>query len=86
MAGAGEPGGDGGIVGGGAREDLVGEGAAAVERQVAVGAERGEHGGIVGGVGQDDDIRVVLGGGAEHRRPADIDVLDGGAVVRRGRD
>src|SRR4029078_6657545 len=32
---------------------------------------------VVGRVAQHDDVAVVIGGGAQHRRPADVYVLDG---------
>ena len=31
---------------------------------------------VLAGVGHDTDAAVVLGGGADHRRPADVDLLD----------
>ena len=41
--------------------------------------ELGQHLGVVGGLDHHGDVGVVLGGGADHRRAADVDVLD--AVV-----
>ncbi len=41
-----------------------------------VGLHLGQHVGVVGRVGDDGDMRVVLGGGTHHGRPADVDVLD----------
>ncbi len=79
--GAGEPVGDGGIVGGGAGEDLLGEGAAPVGGEVAGVAQGGENGGIIGGVGQDDDVGMIFSGGTEHGRAADVDVFDGGRLL-----
>ena len=35
-----------------------------------------DQGGVVGGVDDDRDVVVVLGGAADQRRPADVDVLD----------
>ena len=35
-----------------------------------------QYRGVVGGVGDDRDVRVVLGGTAHHGRPADVDVFD----------
>ena len=35
-------------------------------------------------VGDDGDVGVVLGGGADHRRAADIDVLDTSGAVGAG--
>ena len=45
-------------------------------------ATAGEDVGVCAGRGDDRDARVVLGGGADHRRAADVDLLD--ALVRRG--
>ncbi len=39
-----------------------------------------EQRGVVAGIDQHRDVVVVLGGGADHGRAADIDVLD--AVVK----
>ena len=44
--------------------------------------DRGEHVGVPRRAGDDRDGRVVLGGGADHRRAADVDLLD--ALVGRG--
>ena len=53
------------------------------EREPPVGrAQLGEHGLVVGGVDDDGRERAVLGGGADHRGPADVDVLD--RLGRRG--
>jgi hypothetical protein len=41
-----------------------------------VGGELFGEGGVVGGAGDDGDVFEVLGGGAHHRRAADVDVLD----------
>jgi hypothetical protein len=46
-----------------------------------MGRELGQHGRVVGGLDHHRDVGVVLGGGADHRRPADVDILD--AVVER---
>ena len=71
-----EPGGDGGIVGGGAGEGLGGEPAA----QGLVGAPflvqvPGQRR-VVGGLGEDGDGFVVLGGGTDQGDAADVDLLD----------
>src|SRR5208282_3543072 len=66
---------DGGIVGGSGRESLLCEPPLRSERQSAVFA--GEFGGdfvVIGGGSHDGHIVKILGGGADHRRPADIDV------------
>ena len=44
--------------------------------------EFGEHLFVVGGLDHDRHVGMVLGGGADHRRPADVDVLD--AIVVGG--
>ena len=85
--GAGEPGRDRRVVGGGAavgrqRPSLAeGEAGGAV-----VGVELGEEGGVVLDVGDGGHPGVVLGRGAQHRRAADVDVLDAGGVVGPGGD
>ena len=35
-----------------------------------------QHSGVIGRIDQHGDVGVVLGGGAQHRRSADVDVLD----------
>ncbi len=79
---AGEPGGDGGIVGRGAGKRFLGERLPRGVGQVAFGLQIGEHVGVVGGIGQDDDIRMVFGGGADHGRPADIHGFDTGVALK----
>jgi hypothetical protein len=67
------------IVGGGAGIGLRGEAPAQVQRYAALSIPRG---GIdIRAIGADGD-EVVLGGGAQHGRAADVDVLD--AVVEAG--
>jgi len=74
--GAGHPGGDGGIVGGGARKRPLRQRAAEGQARLpVVPVHLLQKGGVVAGIGQHGDMGVVLGGGADHRRPADIDVL-----------
>ena len=58
-------------------EDLVGELQVRVDRDFSVLAELGEDSAIVGGVDYDRDVLIVLRRRAEHRRTADVDVLDG---------
>ena len=41
-----------------------------------------EHGGIIGGLDDDSHIGMVLGCGADHRRAANVDVLDAVVIVR----
>src|SRR5690606_13936601 len=69
-----EPGGDGRVVGRQVREGLGGQ----LETLLGGGALGG--GGadplVVGGVDHDGDVGVVLGRGADHRGPADVDLLD----------
>ena len=77
-----EPAHDLGVVGGG-----VGEALRASDRRrpalSAPGPELVEHGAVVGGVDEDADVRMVLRRGADHRRPADVDQLDGRLRVER---
>ena len=81
----GEPAGDRRIIGGGAGKGLGRQLLAEIQRQRAeIHLQRIEHRGIVGGVGDDGDIGVVLGRGADHRRAADVDVLDDRRVVGAG--
>ena len=47
----------------------------------AIRVELGEQRGIVGGIGDDRDMRVVLGRRADHRRAADVDILDDRVAV-----
>ena len=77
LVGGREPAADRGVVAGGLGEGLVGEPVPGRGRDLAagllqLGADR------VVGLGLDDhgDAVVVLGRGADHRRPADVDVLD----------
>ncbi|CAM5351684.1 hypothetical protein SFIMM107S_05882 [Streptomyces griseus] len=71
----GEPGGDGHVVGGGVLEGLGGEPLAGGEVEAA-GLGGGEDVGVPLGAGDDGHGRVVLGGGADHRGAADVDLLD----------
>ena len=77
----GEPGGDGGIVGGGAGIGFAGEAAAEFDCGAAGGELAGEFG-VLGGVGEDGDEIVVLGGGADQGGAADVDVFDAVVVGR----
>jgi hypothetical protein len=59
------------------RERLGGELAQQVLRQRAgVLAQRAQHHHVVGRIDDHGDALVVLGGAAQHRRPADVDLLD----------
>src|ERR1035437_4246966 len=68
---------DGGIVAGGGAEDFFGEPPPGTQGEFAA---RGTHllddGGVIFGPGHHGDVLVVLGGGAQHGGPADVDVLD----------
>ena len=85
----GEPAADGDVVARGVGERLRGEGLARGHAQQALGlAQLVEHGVVALGVHDDGAEGVVLGRGADHRRPADVDVLDHlglvGPHARRG--
>jgi hypothetical protein len=69
-----EEAGDRGVVVGGVGEDLGRKLAAHLGRE-PVRAEQLEHLRIVGGVHDRQHELVILGGGAEHRGAADVDVL-----------
>ena len=78
----GEPGGNGAVIGSRGGVDLHLETAARLERGGAVvGAHLGEDRLVIGRVGNHGHGVGVLGGGAQHGRAADIDVLDG---IRKG--
>ncbi len=87
VEGCGEPAGDGGVIGGGPRERLprqllakgVGQGA-------VVCVERVDDRRVILRRHADRHIGVVLGTGADHRRSADVDVLDRRGVVGARRD
>ena len=72
--------GDHAVVGGGVLEGLEHQGEALGVGQAA-GLQAGQHVAVVTGVDHDGHVFVVLGGGADHGRAADVDVLDG---VRQG--
>ena len=78
-----KPGHDGRVVGSGVCEGGAGEAAASGGRELALGAQLFEHDRIVRRRRQDTDVLVVLGRGAHHGGPADVDQLDRG--VRRER-
>ena len=68
---------DGGIVVGGGAEDFPGEPPFGIEGEFAAGrAQFREDCGVIFRRGDDGDVLVVLGGGAQHGGPADVDVLD----------
>jgi len=68
--------GDGGVVAGGALENLQGE-LAAQRVHLGLVAHGLEHGVVVGGIADDGHALVVLRRAAQHRRAADVDILDG---------
>jgi len=68
--------GDGGVVGGGGGKGGLGEAPVSGGAEGAAGGEFVEQDGVIGGIGDDGDILVVLGGGADHGGPADVDVFD----------
>ena len=51
------------------------------ERRAATGIELLEQRGIIRGVGDNRDMGMVLGRRADHRRPADVDILDDGVAL-----
>jgi hypothetical protein len=68
---------DGGIVVGGSAEDFPGELPLGIEGEFAARrAQLLQNRGVVFRRGHHGDILVVLGGGAQHGGPADIDILD----------
>src|SRR5699024_4387568 len=77
----GEPRGDGDVVGGGVLERLGGQPLAGAQVEAAL-ARGGEDVPVSLRARDDGDGGVVLGGGADHRGPADVDLLD--ALVRGG--
>jgi hypothetical protein len=76
LVGEGEPLGDRRVIGGGGGKGLGGEALAGLQRRGAViRGEFGQEVGIVRRIGQDRDIAMVLGR-TDHRRAANIDILD----------
>lgn len=78
-----EPGGDGHVVRGGVLEGLGGQPLAGAQVEAA-GPDGGEDVAVPRRAGDDGHGRVVLGGGTDHRRTADVDLLDA-LVGRRAR-
>ena len=76
LVAAAEPAADRGVVASGVREGLVGEPMPRRRRQLAGLLELTQHGVVALGLDHDRDEAVVLGGGADHRRPPDVDLLD----------
>ena len=78
---------DGRVVGRGARERLLGQSPAQrAPDGTVIRFQRGENGRVIRHVGHDGDVGVVLGRRADHRRAADIDVLDAIGIRPVGRD
>ncbi len=72
-----EPAADRGVVAGGLRERLVGQPVPGRLGDLPAGLlELGEHGVVGLRLDKHGHAAVVLGRGADHRRPADVDVLD----------
>jgi hypothetical protein len=75
---AGQPVGNRAVVAGGVREGLLRQAEAGTEMQrAAIGLHFGEQRFVVFRIGDDGDADVVLGRRTDHRRTADVDVLDG---------
>ena len=73
-----EPVGDGRVVRGGSRESLGREAAPELGGGGAVELlQVGQQLAVVRHVHDDGDVAVILGGGTDHGRPADVDGLDG---------
>ncbi len=71
------------VVSGGAREGLLREFLAQLlGRGAAMRGEFAKDFGIIATLHDDGDIVEILGGGADHRRPADIDIFD--AILESG--
>ena len=84
---AAQPGADGRVVAGGGVEGAKRQAAARCWRHVALGLELFENGRVIGRIGHDRYVAVVLGGRADQRHAADVDVFDqrveGGAGAGR---
>ena len=75
--------GDRRVVAGGAGEGLGRQAHAPLQRQMSLGlAQLLQHALVVGRVDDDRRERMVLGGRPDHRRAADVDVLDDLLLVR----
>ena len=69
--------GDGGVVGGGGGEGLLGEPPAGFAgKRAVVGFQFFDERGVIGDAGDDGDVFEVFGGGADHGGAADVDVFD----------
>ncbi len=81
-----EPVRDHAVVARGVCVDFRGKASAQVQRGAVVRVQGLDQLGIIGRIDQGGDVLVVLGRGAQHRRSADVDVLDRivHAAIRRG--
>ena len=70
------PVGDGLVIGGGAGKGLAGKTAAGLDADIAVIRQFGKHRVIIGRVADNGHEIMVLGRGAKHGRPANIDIFD----------
>ena len=86
LVGESEPLRDGRIISCGQRERLRRELLAELERRAAARVELFDERGIVRGVGDNGDMGVVLGRRADHRRAADVDILDDRVAVGAAHD
>ncbi len=82
-----EPVGDRRVIGRGASISLGGEAFPQRQRRrAAMSCKLGGDGRIVGGLDDDRDVGMVLRRGADHRRAADVDVLDAVVIACAPRD
>ena len=79
----GEPVRDRRLVRGGQREGLGGQAPSRLERELAAGAQLDQDLLVALGLGHRRDVGEVLRGRAQHRRPADVDHLDGVLLADR---
>ena len=70
------PVGDGLVIGGGAGKGLAGKTAAGLDADIAVTRYLGKHRVIIGRVADNGHEIMVLGRGAKHGGPANIDIFD----------
>ncbi len=78
--------GDRPVVGGGVGERLPGQPEPGRRRDLTLGVDLGQHRRVVGRIDDHRHPLVVLGRGADHRRTADVDVLDDLVERRAARD
>ena len=75
---------DGGVVGSGVGKGLACQPTTLFECEAFSIADAAGNQRIVGRIGDDGDSGAVLGGGTNHRRPADIDLLDRIGLIGAG--